>query len=327
MSSTSSTCDLDSSPIWIRLGKNVKAISFSNHIIPSDNDLLIEKCYGSGYSSGESIKESWPATTRVEFGGGFVERSSTSCTTIDAIVEYFVEQKNPLPQYDHRGNLDGATEMTKEMMRNEGGYDETERPKEFLLFDHRFLRFNCLFVTNQKSAVPRLRIQAEGFLSELELSPNSCLCVDYVLAICLGIRNIDLVFERDHVCVEDMENNQEDDLQIYVAKIPKIYIPSVLMSQSESKEMNKPIRGADIEVKPITKASPTLRPRAVVSSPDNDAMIGNMNMIEERKAKKGLKSKDHIKSRASQLKNVNTNVKISHRIVAKLPGVNSRDHK
>jgi hypothetical protein len=99
------------------------------------------------------------------------------------------------------------------------------------------------------------------------------------------------------------------------------------MSQSESKEMNKPIRGADIEVKPITKASPTLRPRAVVSSPDNDAMIGNMNMIEERKAKKGLKSKDHIKSRASQLKNVNTNVKISHRIVAKLPGVNSRDHK
>jgi len=90
MSSTSSTCDLDSSPIWIRLGKNVKAISFSNHIIPSDNDLLIEKCYGSGYSSGESIKESWPATTRVEFGGGFVERSSTSCTTIDAIVEYFV---------------------------------------------------------------------------------------------------------------------------------------------------------------------------------------------------------------------------------------------
>jgi hypothetical protein len=35
-----------------------------------------------------------------------------------------------LPQYDHRGNLDGATEMTKEMMRNEGGYDETERPKE-----------------------------------------------------------------------------------------------------------------------------------------------------------------------------------------------------
>ncbi|CAH8275804.1 unnamed protein product [Arabidopsis lyrata] len=123
------------------------------------------------------------------------------------------------------------------------------------------------------------------------------------------------------------ENNQEDDFQIHVAKIPKIYIPSVLMSESESKEMNKRIRGADIEVKPTTKASPILRPRAVVSSPDNDAMIGNINMIEERKAKKGLKSDDHIRSRASQPKNIDTNVKISHRIVAKQSGVNSRDHK
>ncbi|KAG7541962.1 hypothetical protein ISN45_Aa07g020030 [Arabidopsis thaliana x Arabidopsis arenosa] len=128
------------------------------------------------------------------------------------------------------------------------------------------------------------------------------------------------------------ENNQEDDLQIYVAKIPKIYIPSVLMSESESKEIiTKRIRGADIEVKPKTKASPILRPRAVVSSPDNDAMIGNMNMIEERKAKKGLmKSDDHIRSRASQCKNVDSNVKISHRIVVKQPklsGVNSRDQK
>lgn len=64
------------------------------------------------------------------------------------------------------------------------------------------------------------------------------------------------------------------------------------------------------------------------SSVDNDAMIGNMNMIEERKAKKGLmKSDDHIRSRASQRKNVDTNVKISYRIVAKQSGVNSRDHK
>lgn len=52
-----------------------------------------------------------------------------------------------------------------------------------------------------------------------------------------------------------------------MAKIPKIYIPSVLMSESESKEITKRIRGADIEVKPKTKASPILRPRAVVSSP------------------------------------------------------------
>ncbi|XP_023635097.1 uncharacterized protein LOC17880684 isoform X2 [Capsella rubella] len=122
------------------------------------------------------------------------------------------------------------------------------------------------------------------------------------------------------------ENNQEDDMQIYVAKIPKIYIPSVLISESESTtEMNKPIRVSDIEVKHKPKASPILRPRAVVSSPDNDAMIGNINKIEERKAKKVLKNGDHIKNRASQPKNVSTtNVKISHRIVAKQSGVSSK---
>lgn len=64
------------------------------------------------------------------------------------------------------------------------------------------------------------------------------------------------------------ENDQEDDLQIYVAKIPKIYVPSVLMSETESTEMNnKHNRGAGIEVKQKPKASPILRPRAVVSSP------------------------------------------------------------
>lgn len=87
MSSTSCTCDLDSSPIWIGLSKNVEMFSAIPVIISSDNDLLIEKSYCSVYSSGESVKESWPATTGVKFGGGFVERSSTSCTAIDTIVE------------------------------------------------------------------------------------------------------------------------------------------------------------------------------------------------------------------------------------------------
>ncbi|ESQ55178.1 hypothetical protein EUTSA_v10026480mg [Eutrema salsugineum] len=95
------------------------------------------------------------------------------------------------------------------------------------------------------------------------------------------------------------ENNQEEDFQVYVAKIPKIYIPSVLLSENESTEMTKHNRGADAEVKQKPKASPILRPRAVVSSPDNDAMIGSINKSEERKAKKGLKSDDQIRSRAS----------------------------
>lgn len=39
------------------------------------------------------------------------------------------------------------------------------------------------------------------------------------------------------------------------------------MSESEPTEINKPIRGGDIEVKQKPKTSPIFRPRAVVSSP------------------------------------------------------------
>lgn len=52
-----------------------------------------------------------------------------------------------------------------------------------------------------------------------------------------------------------------------MAKIPKIYIPSVLMSEKESKDMKKQIRGAEIEPIQKPKISSVLRPRAVVSSP------------------------------------------------------------
>ncbi|KAL0699173.1 hypothetical protein Bca4012_055295 [Brassica carinata] len=121
-------------------------------------------------------------------------------------------------------------------------------------------------------------------------------------------------------------NKQEEDLHIIVAKIPKIYIPSVLMSESESKEMKKHIRGAEIESKQNPKTSPVLRPRAVVSSPDNDALIGSINKSEERKAKKGLRSNGHISNRASQRKNIDTSVKISHGTVAMKSGARLKDH-
>ncbi|CAN8325534.1 unnamed protein product [Cochlearia groenlandica] len=90
-------------------------------------------------------------------------------------------------------------------------------------------------------------------------------------------------------------NNQEEDLQIYVtAKIPKVYIPSVSIFENESKVINKDIREANIDSIPKPKTSPILRPRAVVSSPDNDVMIGSINKSEEMKAKKGLKSSTKI---------------------------------
>lgn len=52
--------------------------------------LDFETSYGSVNGTGDAVKESRPATAGVEFGGGFVQRSSTSCTAIDAVLEQFV---------------------------------------------------------------------------------------------------------------------------------------------------------------------------------------------------------------------------------------------
>lgn len=57
---------------------------------------------------------------------------------------------------------------------------------------------------------------------------------------------------------------------------------------------------------------------------DNDALIGSINKSEERKAKKGLRS--NISNRASQRKNIDTNVKISHGTVGTKSGARLKDH-
>ncbi|XP_018447962.2 uncharacterized protein LOC108819423 [Raphanus sativus] len=123
------------------------------------------------------------------------------------------------------------------------------------------------------------------------------------------------------------ENKKEEDLHIIVAKIPKIYIPSVLMPEGESKDMKKQIRGAEIERIQKHKISSVLRPRAVVSSPDNDALIGSINKSEESKAKKSLKSNGHVSNRVSQRKNIDINVTVSNRTVATKSGTRLKDHK
>lgn len=63
------------------------------------------------------------------------------------------------------------------------------------------------------------------------------------------------------------------------------------------------------------------------SSSDNDALIGSINKSEENKAKTGLKSNGHVSKRASQRKNIVTNVKFSHRPVATKSGTSLKDHK
>ncbi|XP_010264876.1 PREDICTED: uncharacterized protein LOC104602770 [Nelumbo nucifera] len=87
---------------------------------------------------------------------------------------------------------------------------------------------------------------------------------------------------QENPSVPSIINSGKDsgnDLPTLIAKIPKSYIPkSATASISASKEEHKDMKGIE-EDKPNIRASAVPRPRAVLSSPDNDGMIGHRNRL------------------------------------------------
>ncbi|OMO95340.1 hypothetical protein COLO4_15964 [Corchorus olitorius] len=81
----------------------------------------------------------------------------------------------------------------------------------------------------------------------------------------------------------------EDVPTVAPAKIPKAYVAEEEKpSDSKSEEAEKNKKKSDEEDRPNIRVNSTPRPRAVISSPDNDAVIGHKNRIkeEDRKALK-----------------------------------------
>ncbi|KAJ4826957.1 hypothetical protein Tsubulata_015803 [Turnera subulata] len=76
--------------------------------------------------------------------------------------------------------------------------------------------------------------------------------------------------------VDDIVKGHRDVSPPVTARIPKTYIPRVLLSSVEEavKKSND-----DEEDRPNIRASSIPRPRAVLSSPDNDAVIGSKNKV------------------------------------------------
>ncbi|KAF3952533.1 hypothetical protein CMV_021920 [Castanea mollissima] len=106
------------------------------------------------------------------------------------------------------------------------------------------------------------------------------------------------------------KENEEISLA-YVAKIPKSYVPNVPMSTtSVSESLIMPTISAsegageidkkiDEDDKINVRASSILRPRAVLSSPDNDVMIGNKNRVKAKRPS-CLKNHNLVQSRHTQ---------------------------
>ncbi|KAL4273110.1 hypothetical protein GQ457_13G026330 [Hibiscus cannabinus] len=90
----------------------------------------------------------------------------------------------------------------------------------------------------------------------------------------------------------------EDVSPMPTARIPKSYVPEVEKhsdTSSEGSEKSK-TKAEEEEARPNIRASSTPRPRAVISSPDNDAVIRYKNKIEGRQPT-ALKNHDTVQNR------------------------------
>lgn len=110
-----------------------------------------------------------------------------------------------------------------------------------------------------------------------------------------------------------VKRHQDDSPQV-TARIPKSFVPRVLIpSLSTFKEDD---RKSNEENRPNIRASSVPRPRAVLSSPENDAITGSKNKNVAVRSPGSMKQK-LTKSKHAQCKVVNTNASDKSLIDAK----------
>ncbi|KAK2643757.1 hypothetical protein Ddye_018952 [Dipteronia dyeriana] len=86
------------------------------------------------------------------------------------------------------------------------------------------------------------------------------------------------------------EKEHRDVSPPFIARVPKSYATTNVVTPTISSRKEK----IDENDKPNIRATPILRPRAVLSSPDNDAVIGNKNRT---KAERPLKNRNSVQNR------------------------------
>lgn len=92
----------------------------------------------------------------------------------------------------------------------------------------------------------------------------------------------------------------QDVSQPLVARMPKNYVPDIIRpTTSDQKGAEKNNEKSYDDNKSNIRASPVPRPRAVLSSPDNDVMIGSKNRT-KRERSSVLKNHNQTQNRHSQ---------------------------
>lgn len=121
--------------------------------------------------------------------------------------------------------------------------------------------------------------------------------MDYKISSVLSLKDVLFLSMLDSYF--PVKRNQ-DVSPMPTARIPKSYVPEIEKpsdsSSQSSEEAEKNKTKADEEGRPNIRVSSTPRPRAVISSPENDAVIGNKNRI-KGEYRTALKNNDVVQNR------------------------------
>lgn len=103
---------------------------------------------------------------------------------------------------------------------------------------------------------------------------------------------ISLLFLRTSEILSKQAKDNQNHSSPSPARITKVHVPNSRgQSNSACQGPTKNIDGTNKNTRPNIKANPALRPRAVLSSPDNDGMIGSRNRFLEDKSSKSIRVK------------------------------------
>ncbi|KAJ6689207.1 hypothetical protein OIU85_005592 [Salix viminalis] len=150
----------------------------------------------------------------------------------------------------------------------------------------------------QKRMYPKVKVRTDGQDDQPPHSWSSLLSLKDVQFLCL-----------QDSC--SPAKGHQDESPPPIARIPKSYSPTVIMPRVSVSEGTDKKNNFTEEDRPNIRASSIPRPRAVLSSPDNDAVIGNNYNKTKVARSSALKNSKVIQNRHEQCKAVPSRISVA----------------
>ncbi|WCJ24122.1 hypothetical protein M5689_006105 [Euphorbia peplus] len=168
------------------------------------------------------------------------------------------------------------------------------------------LKFGAMILLNldqlktAKRMYPKVKVRTEAESDEHDLHEHNWSSL-------LSLKDISFLLKQDS---RFPAKKYRDLSPPCIARVPKSYVPNIILptyvvspSESASEGSDKKSNISDEEDRPNIRASSVPRPRAVLSSPVNDAVIGNRNRVKALRPSV-LKNQNGVQSRHTPGKTV-----------------------